>query len=156
VLIPVTHQGMLLKVKTDENATSFTSAHAQLGPEHGLVALCGHTKFTNGVMGPLEMSAQLDIGDCIIAVNGVSCINKSFDEVVARMQEASKDSVFFWVRWLSNAFCCIDPEWSSMGKWGPGTCVPDVRTPEGQAYFTAWGKAYLDAGCRAFYWGGVG
>ena len=41
----------------------------------------------------------------------------------------------------------------SMGKWGPGTCVPDVRTAQGQAYFVDWGKAYLDGGCRALYWG---
>ena len=41
----------------------------------------------------------------------------------------------------------------SMGKWGPGSCVPNIRSPAGQRFYRTWGKSQLDAGCKALYWG---
>jgi hypothetical protein len=42
----------------------------------------------------------------------------------------------------------------SQGAWGgPSTCIPDVRLPAAQAYYEAWGRAFLDAGIRAIFFG---
>lgn len=42
----------------------------------------------------------------------------------------------------------------SMSKWGADTCVPDVKSVQGQAFLESWGgRAYHDGGCRAYYWG---
>ncbi len=41
----------------------------------------------------------------------------------------------------------------SMNKWGPGSCVPNIRTKAGQQFYSVWGKSQLDAGCNALYWG---
>jgi hypothetical protein len=47
--------------------------------------------------------------------------------------------------------CCIA---NTIGQWGNNeTCVPDVRTRCVQDYYTSWGKVYLDAGIRAFFFG---
>ena len=46
--------------------------------------------------------------------------------------------------------CCRN---GSLGQWGPDTCVPDVTTPCVQDYYTEWGKIYMDAGMRAFFFG---
>ena len=38
----------------------------------------------------------------------------------------------------------------SVGQWGGNTtCVPDVTTLAGQAYYIAWGKAFIDAGSES-------
>ena len=35
----------------------------------------------------------------------------------------------------------------SVGAWGgPTTCIPNVQSAAGQAYYIAWGKAFIDAG----------
>ena len=48
-------------------------------------------------------------------------------------------------------FCCRK---NSIGQWGSkDTCVPDVTSPCIQGYYTSWGKAYMDAGVRAFFFG---
>ena len=42
----------------------------------------------------------------------------------------------------------------SQGAWGGNsTCVPDVTLPAAQAYYIAWGTAFLDAGIRAIFFG---
>lgn len=41
----------------------------------------------------------------------------------------------------------------TMNKWGPDSCVPNIRTTQGQDFYYKWGSAFLDGGCRAFYWG---
>jgi hypothetical protein len=42
----------------------------------------------------------------------------------------------------------------SVGQWGGNnTCVPDVTTAAGQEYYLAWGRAFLDAGIRAIFFG---
>jgi hypothetical protein len=41
----------------------------------------------------------------------------------------------------------------SMNKWGPGSCVPNIRSASGRQFYSAWGKSQLDAGCKALYWG---
>ena len=47
--------------------------------------------------------------------------------------------------------CCIA---NTIGQWGSNeTCVPDVQTRCVQEYYVAWGKVYLDAGIRAFFFG---
>lgn len=47
--------------------------------------------------------------------------------------------------------CCLK---DSIGQWGDNnTCVPDVRTNCAQDYYISWGKAYLDNGVRAFFFG---
>eukprot|EP00937_MAST-01D_sp_MAST-1D-sp2_P005819 g5819.t1 len=47
---------------------------------------------------------------------------------------------------------CCRP--GSVGQWGGNnTCVPDVRHPAVQDYYTDWGRVYLDAGVRAFFFG---
>ena len=47
--------------------------------------------------------------------------------------------------------CC---QAGSMGQWGRNdTCVPDIRTKCIQDYYIAWGKVFLDAGIRAFFFG---
>jgi hypothetical protein len=47
--------------------------------------------------------------------------------------------------------CCRK---GTIGQWGAKTtCVPDVTTPCVQNYYTEWGKVYMDAGIRAFFFG---
>jgi hypothetical protein len=42
----------------------------------------------------------------------------------------------------------------SQGAWGGNsTCIPDVTLPGAQAYYVAWGQAFLDAGIRAIFFG---
>jgi hypothetical protein len=47
--------------------------------------------------------------------------------------------------------CCHK---DSIGQWGSKeTCVPDVTSACIQDYYTSWGKAYMDGGVRAFFFG---
>ena len=49
--------------------------------------------------------------------------------------------------------CCVP---GTIGQWDGGgnqTCVPDVMSECVQAYYVEWGKVYMDAGIRAFFFG---
>jgi hypothetical protein len=47
--------------------------------------------------------------------------------------------------------CCVK---GTRGQWGANTtCVPDVTSMCVQNYYTEWGKVYMDAGIRAFFFG---
>ena len=47
--------------------------------------------------------------------------------------------------------CCVP---NTVGSWGGNdTCVPNVRSSCGQDYYISWGKVYLDAGIRSFFFG---
>ena len=49
------------------------------------------------------------------------------------------------------ARCCVK---GSVGQWGANsTCVPRVRDACAQQYYIEWGKTFMDAGIRSFFFG---
>ncbi|KAL3922780.1 MAG: hypothetical protein SGILL_002018 [Bacillariaceae sp.] len=96
-VLPVTPFGLMLNV----------------GEMNGSVAFLGYRQGPNGLKGPAETRRLMrNIGDKIIAVNGVSTINKSFQEVIALLKAGGKYS-YAYMRFLDYRFATASPTCSS-------------------------------------------
>jgi hypothetical protein len=100
--IPVTAKGLMMNV----------------GELNGHVAFLGYRQFPDGSRGPAEINRLVrSKGDQIIAVNGVSTIKKTFQEVIALLREAGK-AKFAFMRFLDTQLAGGDGELSSVGAKG--------------------------------------
>jgi hypothetical protein len=96
-VLPVTPFGLMLNV----------------GEMNGSVAFLGYRQGPNGIKGPAEVKQLMrNVGDKIIAVNGVSTINKSFQEVIALLKASGMCS-FAYMRFLDYRFASASPTCST-------------------------------------------
>ena len=116
VLVPVTRDGMLAKFRMDTCSDSFTFGFS--GHKNSLLRLGGHVKTPLNTTGPLEASMELDIGECLLGVNGTSVVGMPMTDTFNLIKAQSADCCFVWMRFLKNVMTCVDPEYSSMGKFG--------------------------------------
>mmetsp|Transcript_4601 Transcript_4601/g.10378 ORF Transcript_4601/g.10378 Transcript_4601/m.10378 type:complete len:2557 (+) Transcript_4601:190-7860(+) len=80
VILPVTPAGLLLNV----------------GEVSGCVAFLGYRQLPDGSQGPAEIKGLIrKHGDLIIAVNGKSCVGKSFKQIIPMLKESN---TFSYVR----------------------------------------------------------
>ena len=101
-IIPITSKGLMMNV----------------GEIHGSVAFLGYRSFPDGTKGPAELSNLIrNIGDKIIAVDGVSTINKSFKQVILLLRESGKNK-FAFMRFLESKFAVCNSELTSVGSSG--------------------------------------
>lgn len=101
-MIPVTESGLLMNV----------------GEIDGSVAFLGYRPKPDGTKGPAEMQKLIkNVHDKIIAVNGVSTVNKSFQDVIQLLKQGSS-AQYAKMRFLSVKFGEIDVNSTSMGMVG--------------------------------------
>lgn len=101
-IVPITSKGLLMNV----------------GEIHGSVAFLGYRKFPDGSKGPAEKQKLIrNVGDKIIAVDGVSTVNKTFKEVISLLRESGKNKYAF-MRFLANKYAVINSDLSSVGTMG--------------------------------------
>jgi len=101
-VIPITYKGLMMNV----------------GEMHGAVAFLGYRTFSDGSKGPAERANLIrNIGDKIIAVDGVSTVGKSFKEVIAMLRESGKNQ-FAYMRFLESRFNQCDNDLASVGPIG--------------------------------------
>lgn len=101
-IIPTTQKGLMMNV----------------GEMHGSVAFLGYRAFPDGSKAPAELSNLIrNVGDKIIAVDGVSTIGKSFKDVIVLLRESGKQR-FAYMRFLENRYAACDSKLSSAGLVG--------------------------------------
>lgn len=101
-IIPITAKGLMMNV----------------GEMHGSVAFLGYRQFADGTKGPAEIGAVVrSVGDKIIAVDGVSTVGKSFQDVINLLRESGKNK-FAFMRFLEARFAACDCNLSSSGAVG--------------------------------------
>ena len=101
VVVPITSTGLMMNV----------------GEVQGSVAFLGYRRFPNGVKGPSEVRRLVrNVGDRILAVDGVTTVNKSFKDVISLLKESGKKS-FAYMRFL-DSHCNGSGEFTSMGTKG--------------------------------------
>jgi hypothetical protein len=101
-MIPITSKGLMMNV----------------GEIHGSVAFLGYRTFPDGSKGPAEIANIIrNVGDKIIAVDGVSTINKSFKEVILMLRESGNNK-FAFMRFLENRFAVCNSDLTSVGNTG--------------------------------------
>jgi hypothetical protein len=101
-IIPITAKGLMMNV----------------GEIHGSVAFLGYRQFPDGSRGPAEVKKLIrNVGDKIIAVDGLSTVNKSFKEVIGFLRESGKNKYAF-MRFLENKYAVCDGELASVGNSG--------------------------------------
>lgn len=101
-IVPVTSKGLMMNV----------------GEINSSVAFLGYRKFADGTRGPAEINQIIrGVGDKIIAVDGVSTVNKSFKEVIAMLRESGKNS-FAVMRFLEHRFASSMNDTCSTGNQG--------------------------------------
>ena len=87
-IIPITSKGLMMNV----------------GEIHGSVAFLGYRSFPDGSKGPAELNSLIrNVGDKIVAVDGISTVNKSFKEVIMLLRESGKNK-FAFMRFLETRF----------------------------------------------------
>ena len=102
VVVPITSSGLMMNV----------------GELNGSVSFLGYRRFEDGSMGPSEKRRLIrSSGDRIIAVDGMSAINKSFKEVIAILKESGKNS-FAYMRFLEQKYNSSDGNLTSTGTKG--------------------------------------
>lgn len=119
----------------------------------------------------LEPSGSNDVcRGCPTAAAYRACFTKNLKAVVAAMVTASPKMLVqcdlaeaLFCNTAGGEGCMLDDpsdfteakacQPGSMNKWGPGSCVPNIRSVAGQRFYSVWGKSQLDAGCNALYWG---
>lgn len=102
VVLPITAKGLMLNV----------------GEVQGAVAFLGYRTFPDGGKGPAELYNLIrNVGDKIIAVDGVSTIGKSFKQVIGMLRESGKNK-FAYMRFLENRYSSCDGSLSSAGTIG--------------------------------------
>lgn len=101
-IIPITAKGLMMNV----------------GEMHGAVAFLGYRQFADGSKGPAEIGAVVrNVGDKIIAVDGVSTVGKSFQDVINLLRESGKNK-YAYMRFLEARFSACDCNLSSSGVVG--------------------------------------
>ncbi|CAB9497972.1 CHD3-type chromatin-remodeling factor CHR7 [Seminavis robusta] len=102
VIIPITAKGLMMNV----------------GEIHGSVAFLGYRSFPDGSKGPSEIKRLIrNVGDKIIAVDGVSTVKKTFQQVIAMLKESGKHKYAF-MRFLETKFSVCDSDLASVGATG--------------------------------------
>mmetsp|Transcript_5980 Transcript_5980/g.11311 ORF Transcript_5980/g.11311 Transcript_5980/m.11311 type:complete len:2522 (+) Transcript_5980:139-7704(+) len=100
--IPVTSHGLLMNV----------------GEMSGYVAFLGYRPFPDGSIGPAEKKRLIrNKGDKIIAVDGISTVNKSFQEVIQLLKKSGEKS-HAHMRFLSHSYSKYKSQMTSMGILG--------------------------------------
>jgi len=101
-IIPVTAKGLMMNV----------------GEVNGSVAFLGYRQFPDGSKGPAQINNLIrGTGDRIIAVDGVSTINKTFQEVIGFLRESGKNK-FAFMRFLEAKLTNGDSNLTSFGRLG--------------------------------------
>lgn len=101
-IIPITAKGLMMNV----------------GEIHGSVAFLGYRQLPDGSKGPAEIAKIVrNVGDKIVAVDGVSTFGKSFKEVIEMLKETGKNRYAF-MRFLENRYSIVDSGISSVGATG--------------------------------------
>jgi hypothetical protein len=101
-IIPITAKGLMMNV----------------GEIHGSVAFLGYRQFPDASKGPAELKKLIrNVGDKIIAVDGMSTVNKSFKEVIGFLRESGKNKYAF-MRFLENKYAVCVGDLSSVGNSG--------------------------------------
>lgn len=102
VVVPITSKGLMMNV----------------GEINGSVAFLGYRQFQGGIKGPAEIQNLIKgQGDKIIAVDGVSTINKSFKEIIAMLRESGKNK-FAIMRFLESKLATVEGDFTSYGNRG--------------------------------------
>lgn len=101
-VVPITSKGLMMNV----------------GEIHGSVAFLGYRTFPDGSKGPAELCNLIrNVGDKIVAVDGVSTINKSFKDVILMLRESGKNK-FAFMRFLENKYAVCSSDLASVGSAG--------------------------------------
>ena len=101
-IVPITSKGLMMNV----------------GEIHGSVAFLGYRTFPDGTKGPAELKKLIrNVGDKIIAVDGVSTVDKTFKEVINLLRESGKNK-FAFMRFLENKYAVCDSSLASVGHMG--------------------------------------
>jgi SNF2-related domain/Chromo (CHRromatin Organisation MOdifier) domain len=101
-IIPITAKGLMMNV----------------GEMHGSVAFLGYRQFPDGSKGPAEIARVVrNVGDKIIAVDGVSTVGKSFQDVINMLRESGKNK-FAYMRFLETRYSACDGNLVSSGSMG--------------------------------------
>lgn len=101
-IIPITSKGLMMNV----------------GEIHGSVAFLGYRSFPDGSKGPAEVNNIIrNVGDKIIAVDGMSTIDKTFKEVILMLRESGKNKYAF-MRFLENRYAVCNSDLTSVGNTG--------------------------------------
>ncbi len=101
-IIPVTSKGLMMNV----------------GEINGSVAFLGYRQFPDGSKGPAEIKRVIrGVGDKIIAVDGVSTVNKSFHEVIGLLRESGTNS-YAIMRFIEHRYAAVVNETCSAGNQG--------------------------------------
>ncbi len=110
-IIPITSKGLMMNV----------------GEINGAVAFLGYRAFPDGTKGPAEERKLVrNIGDKIIAVDGVGTIGKTFKEVIGLLKESGKNK-FAYMRFLENGLSGCDTHLVSSGDKGR-YAIEEMRT----------------------------
>jgi hypothetical protein len=101
-IIPITAKGLMMNV----------------GEIHGSVAFLGYRQLPDGSKGPAELAKIVrNVGDKIVAVDGLSTFGKSFKEVIDMLKETGKHR-YAYMRFLENRYGAVDNGISSVGADG--------------------------------------
>jgi Chromo (CHRromatin Organisation MOdifier) domain len=101
-IVPITSKGLMMNV----------------GEINGSVAFLGYRQFPDGSKGPAEVANIIrNIGDKIIAVDGVSTVGKSFKDVINMLRESGKNR-FAYMRFLESKFSVCEGNLASVGPKG--------------------------------------
>ena len=101
-IVPITSKGLMMNV----------------GEVHGSVAFLGYRTFPDGSKGPAETNHLIrDVGDKILAVDGVSTVNKTFKDIILMLRESGKNK-YTYMRFLSKKYSVCNSDLTSMGSGG--------------------------------------
>jgi len=101
-IVPITAKGLMMNV----------------GEIHGSVAFLGYRSFPDGSKGPAELGRLIrNVGDKIIAVDGVTTVKKTFQEVIGMLKESGKNK-YAYMRFLETQFSVCDSTLASVGDTG--------------------------------------
>jgi hypothetical protein len=101
-VVPVTSKGLMMNVGEINSSVSFL----------------GYRQFADGTKGPAELNRVIrGVGDKIIAVDGVSTVNKLFKEVISMLRNSGKNS-FAVMRFLEHRYASALGDTCSTGNQG--------------------------------------
>jgi hypothetical protein len=101
-VVPVTSKGLMMNVGEINSSVSFL----------------GYRQFPDGTKGPAELNRIIrGVGDKIIAVDGVSTVNKMFKEVISMLRDSGKNS-FAVMRFLEHRYSSALGDTCSTGNQG--------------------------------------
>lgn len=101
-IIPITSKGLMMNV----------------GELHGSVAFLGYRQFPDGSKGPSELARLVrNVGDKIVAVDGVTTVGESFQNVINMLRESGNNK-YAYMRFLETRFAVCDSDLASSGSRG--------------------------------------